>query len=70
MIATLLDPLVPIVPMKDNVDVRSTSKDNNVNVVRISILVFHPVNFVNVMKKVVYTTIVTRQQVTASVNPK
>ena len=70
MIATLLDPLVPIVPMKDNVDVRSTSKDNNVNVVRISILVFHPVNFVNVMKKVVYTTIVTRQQVTASVNRK
>ena len=70
MIATLLVPLVPIVPMKDNVDVRTTSKDNNVNVVRISILVFHPVNFVNVMKKVVYTTIVTRQQVTASVNPK
>ena len=70
MIATLLDPLVPIVPMKDNVDVRTTSKDNNVNVVRISILVFHPVNFVNVMKKVVYTTIVTRQQVTASVNRK
>ena len=70
MIATLLVPLVPIVPMMDNVDVRSTSKDNNVNVVRISILVFHPVNFVNVMKKVVCTTIVTRQQVTASVNPK
>ena len=70
MIATLLDPLVPIVPMMDNVDVRSTSKDNNVNVVRISILVSLPVNFVNVTKKVDYTTIVTRQQVTASVNRK
>ena len=62
--------MVLVAPMMDNVDVRSTSKDNNVNVVRISILVFHPVNFVNVMKKVVYTTIVTRQQVTVSVNPK
>ena len=70
MIAILTDRKVLVAPMMDNVDVRSTSKDNNVNVVRISILVFHPVNFVNVMKKVVCTTIVTRQQVTASVNQK
>ena len=70
MIAILTDRKVLVAPMMDNVDVRTMSKDNNVNVVRISILVFHPVNFVNVMKKVVYTTIVTRQQVTASVNPK
>ena len=65
-----MDPLAPIVPMMDNVDVRSTSKDNNANVVRISILVSLPVNFVNVTKKVDYITIVTRQQVTASVNRK
>ena len=65
-----MDPLAPIVPMMDNVDVRSTSKDNNAIVVRISILVSLPVNFVNVTKKVDYITIVTRQQVTASVNPK
>ena len=65
-----MDPLAQIVPMMDNVDVRSTSKDNNANVVGISILVSLPVNFVNVMKKVVYTTIVTRQQVTVSVNQK
>ena len=67
MIATLLDPLVPIVPMKDNVDVRTTSKDNNVNVVRISILVSLPVNSANVTKKVVYTTSVTSLQVVAPV---
>ena len=62
--------MVLVAPMMDNVDVRSTSKDNNVIVVRISILVSLPVNFVNVTKKVDYTTIVTRQQVTASVNLK
>ena len=65
-----MDPLVPIVPMKDIANVRSTLKDYNVNVARISILVSLPVNFVNVMKKVDYTTIVTRQQVTVSVNRK
>ena len=70
MIAILTVRMVLVAPMMDNVDVRSTSKDNNVNVVRISILVSLPVNFVNVTKKVDYTTIVTRQQVTASVNRK
>ena len=65
-----MDPLVPIVPMKDIANVRSTSKDYNVNVARTSILASLPVNFVNVTKKVVYTTIVTRQQVTVSVNRK
>ena len=67
MIATLLDPLVPIVPMMDNVDVRSTSKDNNVNVVRISISGSLHVNSANVTKKVVYTTSVTSLQVVAPV---
>ena len=65
-----MDPLVPIVPMKDIANVRSTLKDYNVNVARTSILASLPVNFVNVTKKVVYTTIVTRQQVTVSVNRK
>ena len=70
MIAILTDRMVLVAPMMDNVDVRSTSKDNNANVVRISILVSLPVNFANVTKKVDYTTIVTRQQVTVSVNRK
>ena len=65
-----MDLLVPVAPTKDNADVRSTSKDYNVNVARTSILVSLPVNFVNVTKKVDYTTIVTRQQVTVSVNRK
>ena len=65
-----MDPLVPIVPMKDIANVRSTLKDYNVNVARTSILVSLPVNFVNVTKKANYTTIVTRQQVTVSVNRK
>ena len=65
-----MDPLVPIVPMKDIANVRSTLKDYNVNVARTSILASLPVNFVNVTKKVDYTTIVTRQQVTVSVNRK
>ena len=65
-----MDPLVPIVPMKDNVDVRTTSKDNNVIVVRISILGSLHANPANVTKMAVYTTPVTSLQVTASVNPK
>mgnify|MGYP006903922141 FL=1 len=65
-----MDLLVPVAPMTDNANARSTSKGTNVNVARMNTLVSLPVNFVNVTKKVVYTTIVTRQQVTVSVNRK
>ena len=65
-----MDLLVPVAPMTDNANASSTSKDYNVNVARTSILASLPVNFVNVTKKVVYTTIVTRQQVIVSVNRK
>ena len=65
-----MDLLVPVAPMKDNANARSTSKDYNVNVARMNTLVSLPVNFVNVTKKANYTTIVTRQQVTVSVNRK
>ena len=65
-----MDLLVPVAPTKDNADVRSTSKGTNVNVARMNTLVSLPVNFVNVTKKANYTTIVTRQQVTVSVNQK
>ena len=56
--------------MKDIANVRSTLKDYNVNVARMNTLVSLPVNFVNVTKKANYTTIVTRQPVTVSVNRK
>ena len=62
MIATLLDPLVPIVPMKDNVDVRRISKDINANVARINISGSLHVNSASVTKKVVYITTVTSLQ--------
>ena len=65
-----MDLLVPVAPMTDNANARSTLKGTNVNVARMNTLVSLPVNFVNVTKKVVYTTIVTRQQVTVSVNRK
>ena len=62
-----MDQMVLIVPMKDNVDVRRTSKDINANVARISILGSPHVNSANVTKKVVYTTSVTSLQVVAPV---
>ena len=67
MIAILTDRMVLVAPMMDNVDVRSMSKENNVIVVRISILGSLHVNSANVMKKVVYTTSVTSLQVVAPV---
>ena len=67
MIAILTDRMVLVAPMMDNVDVRSMSKENDVIVVRISILGSLHVNSANVMKKVVCTTSVTSLQVVAPV---
>ena len=67
MIAILTDRKVLVAPMKDNVDVRSMSKENNVIVVRISILGSLHANPANVTKMAVYTTIVTNLQVIAHV---
>ena len=67
MIAILTDRMVLVAPMMDNVDVRSMSKENNVIVVRISILGSLHANPASVTKMVDYTTIVISRQVAASV---
>ena len=67
MIAILTDRMVLVAPMMDNVDVRTMSKENNVIVVRISILGSLHANPANVTKMVVYTTSVISLQVTAPV---
>ena len=67
MIAILTDRMVLVAPMMDNVDVRSMLKDNNVIVVRISILVSLHAEPANVTKMVDYTTIVISLLATAPV---
>lgn len=67
MIAILTDQKVLVAPMMDNVDVRSMSKENNVIVVRISILVSLHANPANVTPMVDYTTIVISHQAAVSV---
>ena len=67
MIAILTDRMVLVAPMMDNVVVRTMSKENNVIVVRISILVSLHAEPANVTPMVDYTTTVTSLQVTVSV---
>ena len=62
-----MDQMVLVAPMKDNVDVKSMSKENNVIVVRISILGSLHAEPANVTPMVDYTTTVTSLQGAAPV---
>ena len=65
-----MDPMVPLAPMMDNVCVKIDSKESNVMVAKMAIMVSQTVNLVNVMKMVAYTIFATRSMEAVNVFQK
>ena len=65
-----MDPMVPLAQMMDNVCVKIDSKESNVMVAKMAIMVSQTVNLVNVMKMVAYTIFATRSMEAVNVFQK